>query len=71
MRLRLDKESEALYFRLDETAILDSEEVQPGMILDFNVDGRVVGVEILNISPEYLPSNCKCYSLKPDDRLEV
>ena len=44
MRLRLDKESEALYFRLDETAILDSEEVQPGMILDFNVDGRVVGV---------------------------
>ena len=50
MRLRLDKESEALYFRLDETAILDSEEVQHGMILEFNVDGRVVGVEILNIS---------------------
>ena len=49
MRLRLDKESDASYFRLDETAILDSEEVQPGMILDFNVDGRVVGVEILNI----------------------
>ena len=39
-----------MYFRLVEAAILESEEVQPGVILDFNAEGRVVGVEILNIS---------------------
>lgn len=50
MRLRLDKESDALYFRLDEAAILELEEFQPGVILDFNAEGRVVGVEILNIN---------------------
>lgn len=50
MRLKVDKESDALYFRLDESAILESEEVQPGIILDFNADGRVVGIEILNLS---------------------
>jgi uncharacterized protein YuzE len=55
MRLKVDKESDALYFRLDESAILESEEVQPGIILDFNADGRVVGIEILNLSTRVAP----------------
>ncbi len=50
MRLKIDKESDALYLRLDEAEIVDSEEVQPGVILDFNKDNRVVGIEILNLS---------------------
>jgi len=50
MRLKIDKESDALYFRLDEAAIVESEEVQPGVILDFDKDKRVVGVEILGVS---------------------
>jgi len=50
MRLKIDKESDALYLRLDEAEIIDSEEVQPGVILDFNKDNRVVGIEILNLS---------------------
>ena len=50
MRLKIDKENDALYLRLDEAEIFDSEEVQPGVILDFNKDNRVVGIEILNLS---------------------
>ena len=49
MRLIVDKEDDALYFRLDERAIVESEEVRPGVILDFDKDGRVVGVEFLGI----------------------
>jgi len=49
MRLKVDKESDALYFRLDEQAIVDSEEVRPGVVLDFDESGKVVGVEILGI----------------------
>jgi len=49
MRLIVDKEEDALYFRLNETAIVESEEVRPGVILDFDKDGRVVGVEFLGI----------------------
>ena len=49
MRLKVDKASDALYFRLDESAIVDSEEVRPGVILDFNEQGQVVGVEFLGI----------------------
>jgi uncharacterized protein YuzE len=49
MRLIINREDDALYFRLDESAIADSEEVRPGVIFDFDKDGRVVGVEFLGI----------------------
>ncbi|NKB23038.1 MAG: DUF2283 domain-containing protein [Kiritimatiellae bacterium] len=50
MQVSVDKESDALYFRLDEDKIIESEEVRPGVILDFDENDRVVGVEFLNIS---------------------
>jgi len=49
MRLRVDREDDALYFRLDDSAIVESEEVRPGVILDFDEKGQVVGVEFLRI----------------------
>jgi uncharacterized protein YuzE len=50
MRLKIDKESDALYLRLDEVAIVESEEVQPGVILDYDENGRLIGIEILSLS---------------------
>jgi len=50
MRLKVDRENDALYFRLDESSIIESEEVQPGVVLDFNAEGKMVGIEILNLS---------------------
>jgi len=55
MRLKISKEDDALYFRLDESSIIESEEVQPGVILDFNTDDKVVGIEILNLSQRIKP----------------
>ena len=59
MRLKIDKESDALYFRLDESTIVESEEVQPGVILDFNSEGDVVGIEMLNISKRVTPERLR------------
>lgn len=59
MRLKVDKENDALYFRLDESSIVESEEVQPGVVLDFNADGKVVGIEILNLSIRMTPDQLK------------
>ncbi len=50
MRVKLDKESDVLYVRIDESEIVESEEVEPGIILDFSADGRVVGIEVLGLS---------------------
>lgn len=53
MKLKIDKESDALYFRLDEADIAESEEIQPGIILDFDDQERVIGIEILNIRKRF------------------
>ncbi len=50
MRIEYDPEVDALYVRLSETKIIESEQVQPGIILDFDDAGKVVGVEVLNAS---------------------
>jgi uncharacterized protein YuzE len=50
MRLKVDSVADALYLRLDESVIVESEEVSPGVVLDFNKDKQVVGVEILELS---------------------
>ena len=59
MRLKVDRESDALYFRLDESAAVESEEVQPGVILDFNVDGQVIGIEMLDLSKRVAPDKLR------------
>ena len=50
MRIKVDKEADVLYFRLDENRIVESEEVRPGVILDYDENDQVVGVEFLGIS---------------------
>ena len=50
MKLHFDKEADALYLRLDESPISESEEVAPGIVLDFNENNEVVGVEMLDLS---------------------
>ena len=50
MRIKIDKETDTLYFRLDEGRIVESEDVQPGVVLDYDESRRVVGVEFLGVS---------------------
>ena len=64
MKLIVDKESDALYFRLDESSIIESEEVEPGIILDFNSDGKVVGIEMLSLSARIKPEQLKVLQYK-------
>jgi len=55
MKVTVDKEADALYMRLSDTRIHDSEEVKPGVILDYDDKNNLVGVEILRVS-ERVPS---------------
>ena len=50
MKLHVDKEADALYLRLDDSAIVESAEVSPGVVLDYNESNEVVGVEMLYLS---------------------
>ena len=64
MRLKIDRENDALYLRLNEAAIVDSEEVDPGVILDFDQEGRMVGIEVLNLSAHTEPDKLRIVQLE-------
>jgi uncharacterized protein YuzE len=49
MKMHYDENSDALYLRLDDSEIVGSQEVQPGIVLDFDGRNEVVGVEILRV----------------------
>jgi uncharacterized protein YuzE len=60
MKLHFDEAADAFYMRLRDARIIESEEVQPGVILDFDDDGQVVAIEILGLktlSPDFDPTD--------------
>lgn len=50
MKIRFDREADALYIRLDETAIDSTVEARAGVHLDLDAKGRVVGIEVLAVT---------------------
>jgi uncharacterized protein YuzE len=50
MRIRYDKETDIVYISLSSIEISESDEIKPGIILDYAENGEVVGIEILKAS---------------------
>ncbi|MBV9066366.1 MAG: DUF2283 domain-containing protein [Methylobacteriaceae bacterium] len=55
MRMKYDQEADALYVRFSEEQIDGSEEVRPGVILDYDNKGRIVGIEVLDARKQMTP----------------
>jgi uncharacterized protein YuzE len=49
MRIHYDAKVDALYIRLDDSKVVESDEVKPGIVLDFNAKKQVVGIEVLDL----------------------
>ena len=50
MRLRYYPETDSLYLDLSAKTGVDSKEVAPGVVLDFDADGQLIGIDIDNAS---------------------
>jgi uncharacterized protein YuzE len=48
--MRVDHGADAVYLNLTDRPIKDSEEVADGIIVDYDEDGHMVGIEILDAS---------------------
>jgi uncharacterized protein YuzE len=53
MKVKVDLKADALYFRLSDDRVENSQEVSQGVILDFNKSGIVVGIELLGIKNRF------------------
>jgi uncharacterized protein YuzE len=50
MRVRVDHAADAVYLNLTDRPIKDSAEVADGIVVDYDDEGRIVGIEILDAS---------------------
>ena len=48
IRIRYDAEANAAYMRLSKSRIIESAEVSPDVILDYDAEGHIVGIELLD-----------------------
>ena len=48
--VKYDRAADSLYIKLKEGKVVESDEVAPGVILDFDEEGEVVGMEIVEFS---------------------
>ncbi|MEL6061527.1 MULTISPECIES: DUF2283 domain-containing protein [unclassified Methylobacterium] len=55
MKVRYDPEADALDLRLADTSVSESEEMRLGIIVDFDAEGRVVAIEILDTKAHLSP----------------
>ena len=50
MKIIYDSETDTLNILLSGNSVEESDEAKPGVILDYDRDGNIVGLEILNAS---------------------
>lgn len=48
VNLHYDKATDAAYLRFSAEPIVESKEVAPGVVLDYDASGRMVGMEVLD-----------------------
>jgi len=53
IKFEYDKDADAAYLTIARAKVAESEEVEPGLIVDFDADDQVVGVEILRFSRRF------------------
>jgi uncharacterized protein YuzE len=50
MKLSYDKSTDSLYIHLSNTPSVDSDEVADGVVLDFDINGVLVGIDVQHAS---------------------
>ena len=53
MKIEYDKDVDALYIRLQEKKVSKTEKIQDGLNIDFDSDGKLIGIEILDATERY------------------
>lgn len=50
MVIKYDKDIDVIYIKLSDNRVAESDEEKPGIILDYDESGNIVGIEVLEAS---------------------
>ena len=50
MKLEFDPQADAAYLEISDAEIETTKQLEPGIIVDYDAQGQIVGIEVLSIS---------------------
>ncbi|MBI4684108.1 MAG: DUF2283 domain-containing protein [Nitrospirae bacterium] len=53
MKIEYDKEVDALYIRIQEKKVSHTREIEEGINIDLDSEGRIIGLEIIGATERY------------------
>jgi len=59
MKLEFDPQADAAYLEISDAEIETSQEIEPGIIADYDASGHIVGIEVLSVTKRSLPAPAK------------
>jgi len=59
VKVIVSEKDDALYLHLDKTPIVESEEIRPGVILDYDDKDQVVGLELFGVVDRIDPTELR------------
>ncbi|GMU49795.1 MAG: hypothetical protein AMXMBFR31_20210 [Candidatus Desulfobacillus denitrificans] len=59
MKLEFDPQADAAYLEISDAEIETTQEIEPGIIADYDANGHIVGIEVLSVSKRSLPAPAK------------
>jgi len=69
MKIRYDEEANALYIKLQDSRYYESDEIQDGFILDYDAEGNIIGIEILDVDKYLTVSDLATVNFEINRRL--
>jgi uncharacterized protein YuzE len=64
MKIEYSKEADAMYVYFKEEYVARSNEVEDGVVLDFDKDGQIIGIEVLDLSQRFSLSDIANVSIE-------
>lgn len=53
MKIEFDKQADALYIYIQEKEVAKTKEIEEGLLIDFDKDNLLIGVEILDVTKRF------------------
>jgi uncharacterized protein YuzE len=59
MKLEFDPIADAAYLEISDAEIESTRQIEPGIMVDYDAEGHIVGIEILSVSKRALSAPVK------------
>jgi uncharacterized protein YuzE len=59
MKLEFDPKADAAYLEISDADVETTRQIEPGIMVDYDVSGHIVGIEVLAISKRAVPEPIK------------